>query len=329
MMNKSWYGRKWLLEIHCLNGDMLSMGHDGISGIPEAKVTFDINYPGYQGWAFSEFTIYNPNTETEKKIINEGSRVYFHAGYSDEETGKYGLIFSGTVFQAMYTREGVTDYKLTLLCMDGERLFKDNMVAFSMIEGYRHQTLVNAIATRARNPIEVGKVTSKVEDVPLPRGVTVFGSPDHYLRQAMRYNNTQMFMVNEKLNIMHLSDPPQGDCIAIGPDSGLIGAPTQVDYGVSFRSLLNPELVIAYPPKWVKLDMSGVNIVQKKAVMGSENPVPMIPEDGYFKVGGVRHCGDTRGDTWYTDVTGYAIGGRQDLQLTTPEFLEYPDSYGG
>lgn len=326
-MDKSHYGRKWLLKIKCTDGTELSIGNDGFPGYESLKVDFEVNYPGYEGWYFSEFNIYNPTIETEKKIIQEGAEVYFYAGYSE---GNYGQIFGGKVFQSLWTREHVTDFKLTLICMDGERLFRDNFVNFTLTE-YTEQTLMNEIAGRSHRKIEVGKISELtgltaegVDLEPLPRGTTVFGSPSIPLREVVKSNGSQMFMLNDKLNVVRIDEAPQGDYIEVNTANGLVGTPCQVDYGVHFRTLLNPELALANPLKWVKLDMSQITIQQQKAVFG-QKIVSKLPKDGYFKIGGVRHSGDTRGDEWYTDVIGYSLAGKTGLQLTVPTMLNDAD----
>lgn len=327
-MIRSWYGRKWELSVECSDGSMLTLNQDGLDSddkISPARVTFDINYPGYEGWYFSEFTIYNPNKATEKKIINEGARVYFSAGYQEKYGGAYGQIFGGTVFQSLYAKESVTDYKLTLLCMDGERLFKDNLISMTMIEGYKEQTLLNEIAARSRSPIDVGKITESLDQKPRPRGVTLFAPPLMCFRQIARNNGAQMFMFKDQLNMCHPTDTPQGEAILINEDTGLVGTPTQSEYGVNFRCLLNPQIVLASPPKWVVVDLSRISVVQLKAQYGTDKMVPVMPVDGQFQIGGVRHTGDTRGDSWYTDVVGYALTGKMPFQLTVNQMLNTPN----
>jgi hypothetical protein len=318
-MNKSLYGRKWLLKILCSDGTLFEMGNDGISEEQSLKCAFEINYPGYEGWYFSEFNIWNPTKETERKIIQEvgeGSEVYFYAGYSK---GKYGQIFGGKVFQVMFTREQVTDYKLTLICMDGERLFKDNFVNFTLDE-YTDQTLLNEVAARAKSTIPVGTISSGIDNRKKFRGATFLGRPDKIVREVVRRNSAQMFMKDGELNVVKLTDAPQGNPILVDPSTGLIGTPQQTDFGISFRVLLNPEIILTSPLSYVKLDLSQINVQEQKRTP-SQNPnaphTPKIPKDGFFSIGGVRHIGDTRGNDWYTDVVGYGIGGRTGLTPAT------------
>ena len=128
-------------------------------------------------------------------------------------------------------------------------------------------------------------------------------------------------MVNDQLQVAKITDDTQGEAIVVNSKTGLIGSPEQIDFGINFRVLLNPNLIIANPPRWIQLDLSQINVKQQRAIPG-QNIVPMMPQDGYFKIGGVRHTGDTRGDTWYTDVRGYSLTGKAGLQLTVPEMLK-------
>ena len=320
-MNTSLYGRKWELKIECNDGEVYTVGNDGFkTGHESLKCSFEVNYPGYQGWYFSEFTIFNLERETERKLIQEGARVYFSAGYSD---GNYGLIFSGTVFQSMFSRENVTDYKLVLWCMDGERLFKDNFINFTLGK-YSDMTLTNALAGRSDRPISVGRISPRVSKEDSIRGATFFGAVQNPLRDINKISNTVSFMKNDQVHVVSIMDAPNTSAIEIGPKTGLIGTPVQIDYGVSFRCLLNPELMLTNPLRWVKLDLSGVGFKQQRADLGGKM-LSTVPTDGYFKIGGVRHIGDTRGNDYYTDVTGYSLAGKLPFELQLPEYLQNGD----
>jgi hypothetical protein len=300
MMDTSQYGRKWLLEIDCSQGGTISIGNDGFSGVESLKCTFDINYPGYEAWYMAEFTIYNTVLEVVKKVVEEGNKVRFSAGYKD---GNYGKIFSGRILKSLYSRENVTDYKLNLICFDGERLFKDNFVKYN-ISKYENTTRARLalIAANSYRPIElkepselIGKVrkgSDYVDGVECTRGESAFCVPSTKLREIMKKEGAVMFMIDDVLHIVKIEDAPIGPAIEIGINNGLIGSPMQTDGGIVFKTLLNPELILDDPLRWVKLDLSQIMIIPKKPVIGVLPP-PKIPTDGYFKVGGVRHTGDT------------------------------------
>ena len=145
----------------------------------------------------------------------------------------------------------------------------------------------------------------------MPRGCVVFGSVWDEVRNFGRDTNTAAIAKGEDLSFVSIADKLQGDAIVISPLSGLIGVPRQVDMGIELQCLLNPELVVTYPPKWIKLDLSQIRA--EKAVFG--RPISILDTDGFYLVVQVRHYGDTRGEDWYTEIVGLTLAGKIDLRL--------------
>jgi len=330
-MGTSMYGRYWKLDIKCADGATFTLKADGFKTGEMLKCTFDINYPGYDGWFVSEFNIWNTNYETQKKIIESGAEVYFSAGYSD---GRQGQIFGGDVFQVMYTRENVTDNRLTLVCVDGSRLYSENFTLFTLGQEYTEATLTNAVASRAIKPVEVNseELPPEMDEIKFPRGRTVFGSPSTVVREVTRNARGCFYMDKGQLNIFLPTDEPGDEIVDVNPESGLIGTPIQIENGIRFRTLLNPFITLSNPPKWVKVDLSKVTIQQQRAQIGKDL-ISKLPKDGYFQIGGIRHTGDSRGNDWYTDVVGYSLAGaKAGSQLTVPgmkRISEKVDQTGG
>lgn len=321
-MDSSLYGRKWEMKITCNDGDELILGNDGFSGVESLRVVFEVNYMRYEALNLANFEIWNPNVETERKIIMEGAQVQFSAGYSQ---GNYGQIFQGDVFHALFTRENVVDYKLTLMCIDGHRLKKDNFASFTLRKEYRDMTLINELAARSKNPIPVNYVSPSIDQTKKPRGVAVLSSTDNKLREITRTNGAQAFVVNGQLNVDKANQTEiESEPIEVSPQTGLIGTPEQEDYGIMFKTLLNPNFVLTCPAKWVKLDLSEITINLQRISGPNPNnaPVPLIPADGNFLVAGVRHWGDTRGNEWFSEVKSYSLAGKVDPRVVTPEMLQ-------
>ena len=340
----SLYGRKFKLQI-VLNPkvnnpnssantfDTVVIEQDGFS--PESlRVTFDIDYPGYQGWYFSEITIYNFNQQTLMRVIEEGAAVYLEAGY---QNGPYGEIFSGYVFQSLFERENITDYKLTLRCIDGAGLFDDNFISTALDAGHTATTRFNAITAYSQIPISTGKVTSQLGQKECPRAAVIHCLPTDGIREILGFEsstkapNNQMYVKGGQVNIVNITDKPDQDVIVISPGAGgLIGTPVQTNYGANFTCLLNPSISLSNPRKLVKLDMTTVK--QMRAEVGS-GPLSILDLDQELQVIGVRHNGDTRGEEWYTNVTALNRGGMQPIgyegvtQRELPQLLSN-DSYG-
>jgi len=333
-MSNQLYGRKFKLTI-ILNPDKTvvdTLNAFGVSPlVPNVvieqnnldqnalRVTFDVDYPGLQGWYYSEICIYNFNVSTLMQVIDDGAAVILEAGYIN---GNYGEIFSGYIFQSLFERENVTDYKLTLRCVDGKRLFSEEFTAFSLDKGRNNQVAhYNAIMSYSQIPIEIGNVPSQLRTTTMDRGVTVFTTPANSLADLLRnYSidksaNGCFFTKKGVTKYFDMNDPVKEPPITISPsgEGGLIGTPIQTKYGCNFTCLLNAQIELDIPRIQVTLDMSQIRAV--KAAQG----VLLAPldQDVTYQVIGVRHVGDTRGNEWYTYVTGINKQGAQALMETT------------
>ena len=82
----------------------------------------------------------------------------------------------------------------------------------------------------------------------------------------------------------------------------VIGVPKQTPFGVIFRVLLDPRLLIKVPPMLAQLDRT---VITQAAIQINQVQTPLDP-DLMFVVAQVRHIGDSRGNEWYSEVTGYS-----------------------
>ena len=282
--------------------------------VSDLRCTFMIEKKALQAVNYADITIYNLTGPTEQAIIKEGQRVIVEAGYQD---GAYGVIFDGDIFQPLWDRENVVDYKLTLHCISGDSFLKQNFIAFSKNAGYDYMEIIKDISVRARTPIPLGHITSNLDSNPSPRGKVIFGNAKDHLRNIARGNNAQMFADDGKLHITKITDVPQGQALVLSPQTGLVGTPQQIDYGFSFRCLINPTITIVNPSMMVKIDNSLLR--QKKAIIGQI--VSMIDQDMVGLVIGITTVGDTRGQEWYQDVVCLTRGGKVPLQLAAADFF--------
>lgn len=252
---------------------------------------------------FAEVEIWNLNVETQVKIIEEGAEVILEAGYRD---GPYGPVWDGNVFQTAWDRENITDFVTTLHCMDGFGIVTANMVNTALPAGYDYAGIIAAMARSARSPIPLGTISAALDPKKAPRGVALFGEPKRILRQICRDNNAQFFSADGTFNLTRIDDEYQKDALVLTPETGLVGVPQQIQYGVSFRTLLNPNLTVTAPPMVVKLD----NTVIRQMKVRQGQVISPLDQDGMYKVARVCHTGDTRGDEWYTDVIGVNLAGK-------------------
>lgn len=279
------------------------------------KVTFDIYQPAFQSYWCAEIVIYNLDQQTTQEFLSVGMQnlqVVVSAGYKQ---GSYGVIWSGPVFQPLFDRENVTDFKITLNCILGLWANTRNSINLTVAANLRQTDVVMAIANSAFSKIPVVALSSNISDKKLPRGKTMFGNPGTYFSQIATDNGLTWWLSQKGLTMKGLNDPdiPTTPSLTYSPpvtsnqQSGaqssstngvIIGTPQQTQYGVSFRVLLDPRLQVF---SVVKIDNSQIRLIKKQV---GELPY-LLDQDGIYVVGAVRFTGDTRGNDWYADIDGY------------------------
>lgn len=137
-------------------------------------------------------------------VIQQGDRVTLSAGYQSNFNAQTGLIFQGYVYQPMWEKENVTDYKLTLLCVLG--LYEDtqNIVALSLAAGASQLQIVRQMAQNARIPIPIDAIDEAALSKTLPRGKVIFGRPGQKIAEIAADNNLQCWFSPNGLNIRRL-----------------------------------------------------------------------------------------------------------------------------
>lgn len=296
------YIRKY--QILVVNGENKALD------VSSLRCTFRIEKMGYQAINFSEVSIYNLTGKTEQGIIQGGMRVIVNAGY---EGGPYGKIFDGDIFQPIRDRENNLDYKLTLHCMDGDSILNNKIVKLTVNAGINQRQMIDQIATQAYTPKQVVHITPDLSDKTLPRGKVFFGEPKKYFRQISQDNNAQFYVNDGQIHISKITDVPPGEALVISPENGLIGTPQMVDHGITFRCLLNPIIKVNNPPMLVKIDNS---FIRQQKIQYGQLPT-ILDQDGIYKVAKLIFIGDTRGNDWYTEVTGISSPGKIPVMLDT------------
>lgn len=311
------FGRRWRLTVADSGGNnLLDVGYDSYKDPESLRVTFDIWKPGYSAWWYGDITVYNLNGPTEQAVLTQGMIVTLSAGY---QSGNYGIIFQGPLFQPKWERINVTDYAINLHCIVPLFDLKDNFVNLSQAAGLSQRDLIAKMAASAHSPIAQEYLSPQVSSKSSPRGVTLFGSPSDIFDAIADDNNMQWWVseVGYNLGSANESSPPPTlvYCPAgIGEGTqpadalpSLIGTPQQTQFGCNFRVLLDPRVKMQAPPMQVKLDMAQIRQMTRQ--LGQYAGI--LDNDGIYKVIGLRQIGDTRGNEWYTEITGATgVGGK-------------------
>lgn len=308
------FGRKYQVQVQLPDSDNVLTVTDS-SFEPEAlRATFDIYTPALQAWWYADIDLYNLDQVTTTQLlarpIKQGAMVTISAGY---QNGNYGIIWSGPVFQPLFDRQNVVDFKITLHCMLGLAQFLYNNVSTAYVANLNQYDLLNKMTSSAFRPIPIGKITpDRLQKKTLPRGGVFFGRPDKYLTGWANDSNSQWWLAPNGLQFGQADDdvPTQSVDFVYTPNSGIIGVPTQTQYGVDFRVLLDPRIIVKKPLPVIRIDNSIIR-QQKKSIGELPN---ILDQDGEYIVAAAHHFGDTRGNDWYTDITGVtSTGGKMAM----------------
>lgn len=294
------YGRRYRILVANKQGIALD--------VSDLHCTFDIQYVVNQTPPFSQVVIYNLNPTTENFILNYGDLITVEAGY---EGSQYGLIFQGEIIEPIRDKPDHVTYRLTLNCLASNSQLNQSFAAFTLNKGQSARSIVEHLASKATVPTPLGQISPQLSTAQLPRGKTVFGLTRQYLRQIAQGNDLAFYAHDGTINLVHASDPPQGEILDLTPATGLIGQPVQQDLGVSFQCLLNPAITIN---TLVHIDNS---LIQAQTFQIGEQPRP-LDSAGIYRVVGVEHVGDTRDTDWYTNcITVSQAGGIPGMISTT------------
>ncbi|WP_436663542.1 phage protein [Alicyclobacillus acidoterrestris] len=285
------YGRRYRVIVSNSSGIALD--------VSDLHCTFDIQYVVNQQPPFSQIVIYNLNPATENFLLNYGDRVVVEAGYDGSQ---YGVIFDGEVVEPIRDKADNVTYRLTINALSGNSMLTQSFSNFTVARGQSARSLLENLASQATVPTPLGDISPQLSTATLPRGKSVFGMTRDYIRQIAQGNNMTFSAHNGAINLIHAADPPKGEILDLTPSSGLVGQPTQSDLGVSFQCLLNPAISIN---TLVHIDNS---LIQAQTYDIGSKPLP-LDSAGIYRVVGVEHVGDTRGNDWYTNCTTVSQAG--------------------
>ncbi len=301
---------------------------------PEAlRVTFDVlQSMNTDPLWYADISVYNLDEQTAQNIAVNGSWATLKAGFQFGPQMQ-SIIWAGPIFQVLFTRENVVDQKLTLHCVVFPNVSPSDMMSFSMNGPIAsQQDLVAFMVQQTNLPVispqagtQGAVANQRMTATRYPRGNTVFGRVSKYFAQLADSNLLQTWTDGQKTYISEMASngggpltpsliysppfPPgsTGNSLGLpdGTNQSIIGTPQQFVQGVTFTVLLDPRLAVQLPPLLVQLVRTNINLLTRTPSPNSELPAPLTANPMFY-VAQVRHTGDTRGNDWHTEVTGWS-----------------------
>lgn len=326
------YGRAWKLSVKTVSaaGTPVTTVLSQQSWDPEAlRVTFEILQSTLPSpfW-FADITVYNLNDPTQQNLLFNAVWLTFEAGYQFGPS-KSSIIWDGPILQVMFDRPDVVNQTIRFNCVATTPILQNSFVniAIGPFQS-QYQTVSQMIQQIGGN---VGQQVSSTAQGLLsakqyPRGKTVFGSVSKYIAELSEDNFLNHWIAGNQHYLSELFNPN----IKINPDltfapalppnvtpgttnasvtQSIVGVPRQTPFGADVTVLLDPRLAVKLPPLLVKIDQSVIS--QMKISYGQV--LTPLDKSGLYIAGQIRHYGDTRGNDWYSEITGYTRGYAQGL----------------
>lgn len=302
---------------------------------PEAlRITFEVLQATIQSpWWFADINIYNMDPSDFTTVALNAVKVTLKAGFQTGPT-RSAIIWDGPVFQVLIDQEQVVDTRVTLHCVSNP-IVMEEVVAFSVGKfASQGQVLAKMAQNIGLPPIDQAAGTLNataaqlLEEKTYPRGNTVFGKLGKQLDLVSGDQNLATYRDGAKAYMTSFGDgktspepnytyappnppnTPVSSTLPAGTTQSIIGTPRQFPQGVIFTVLLDPRLQVQLPILVVRL--VGTLVAQSVRQIGAVIAPPLSANLVFF-VSQVRHIGDSRGNEWYTEVTGYNTTYGSDL----------------
>jgi len=321
------WGQAWKLVVKYATktgAETLTLGSE--SWVPDSlRVTFEVvqSMNSSPIW-YADISIYNMDAAIIQNLLVNATWATLYAGFQSKPSPNYmGRIWDGPVFQRIYTRENVVDQKITLHCVALLTPDDSNLVNFSMGGPLNTQEKLMQLMVANNNvQIKAGSVaTQRMAATQYPRGNTCFGSVSKFLAQLADSNFVQTWNDGKQAYISEVASgaltpkyvyspafPPGGvgsaNDLPAGTSQSIIGTPQQIQQGIVFTVLLDPRLSVSLPPLVVQLVRTDITFLLRTPSVNDELPT-IANSNLIFYVTQVRHSGDTRGNEWSTEVTGF------------------------
>ncbi len=335
-MNRSsipYFGQAWELVVGYTTPDGTAT-YETISTDawdPEALcITFEVQQAAIESpWWYADIVIYNLNTAAIQSIIFNATWVTLKAGFQTGPT-RAGIIWDGPVLQVLYDQENVVDQRITLHCQANPLVMQEGVVSFSM-GVFSTQAQLLAKAAAAINLPDVSQTNGTLSPYAsqalnakaYPRGNTVFGKVGNFMSLVADDQFLTTYRDGYKAYMTDLGQPgaatpspdfiyspsnPPGSNNPVPPGTTptIIGTPRQTSQGVVFTVLLDPRVKVQIPPQVVQLVRTLPSQLAVQPNPSAGNIGTPLNADLTFFLGQVRHIGDSRGNDWYTEITGYS-----------------------
>lgn len=261
----------------------------------DLQIVFDVEKSNEVHADKCNVSIYNVSPDSIKNFLIEDNIVELYAGYGTE----LGLIFMGQI-DIVSTELNGADIVVKMTFSDGRVSMVETNVDKHFPAGSTLDTVLRSLSSTLGFAYSSNNGTYPAGTgltYVYPRGITVSGNVKQWIDTTIKGHDIHYFVSNKVAYAVPVNAPTGSEVANVfTPETGLIGSPNKknvtskinkkkkskdVREGIEFRALLASDVAIGTLVK-----------VESKFV------------DGLYQVTKVKHYGDYRGDSWFSDIEG-------------------------
>jgi len=252
--------------------------------------------------------IYNLTQAHENQIRDEFDDVLVNAGYE----GAALLVFRGNIRHVFRYRDG-NDQITEIDAADGDRDFRKTILNFTLAAGSSTSQLLDQVVAKFTT---TKKGHAVVKDRKRLRGRVVTGMARDVLDEIAQDSDAHWSIQNGVLEIVPADSTLPTEAIVLRSDTGLLGAPEIDDKGITATCMLNPRIRVN-GKIWldnndlkakIQKELETKPGARKVKTTKHRGVLARLDPDGVYKVIKIEHEGDTRSNTWSTQVTCVSLG---------------------
>jgi hypothetical protein len=249
--------------------------------------------------------------------MNEFDAVTIDVGYGDD----HAIIFRGSIKQFRRGKENNVDSFLEILAADNDLGYNFGVVNKTFSPGTTIQQEMSHYAEKMGATVDssandyIAQATGGI--LPNPRGKVAYGLARSFMRDLANTFNARWSIQDGVLYLIPLNGYLPGDVIKINSTTGMVGIPEATESGIIVRTLINPKIQIGNAIQLNNKDIVTTTLHGKtlnEQAMSRLYPnytgpsfIATTSNDGLYRVLVAEHSGDTRDNTWYTDIVCLSI----------------------
>lgn len=288
------------------------------------RITFEVRRGDIQTPNTCDVKVWNLSTATSNALRHRGApeftQLSLKVGYQGQPLAQ---IFSGSIKQVRQGREDQKNSYIAITAADGDGAYNFAPMALTLAAGHTPtqgiQSIIQTMAASAIGSPTGGGGGQQITQGYIPplstngsiRGRTFYGDTKDEARQYAKHLDSTWSIQDGAFTLIPLTGYIPGPPVLITPSTGLIGVPEQTQNGLAVRVLINPAIKIG---QTIKLDSTDINElrlgVDKESIVNNVNLTQSqakLNGDGLYYVMRVEHFGDTRGNSWYSDLLCLAV----------------------